>query len=300
MKLAHIPLVKIKKSNFFEYPEIKNKKKYFYESYEPYKLIKNKENYLLVDGYLRWENIGKKQQKFLVYEEKEFLNLWKERLIEKFYQGRTNWIFIYSLLEKTAIHYQQSLEEFIEKIKINTIIPNAKVLQTLKQMSKHQLLLKKIMPLESWNLQNYKSFQKINEEELDFFLQKLEKFQLNFSDYRKILDILFVLARLKKKKISVILDNIFQKEISLEKFQSLLFAARNPVYSQLLEKRKKALAQIQTPKELNFFYNQDLENSHLIFTAKIKNKKDWQKILYFFKNNVVYDKKLIDNLLNLL
>ena len=299
MKLQTIETSKIQTSEFFIYPNYSQLLGQKNDHYEPLKVLKQKKHYLLVDGYARFQQKAK-NWKCLVFPESEFFFLWESCLLDKFWQGRTNWILIAQMLEKIAVHFQKTVVEIFKRSNLRSIIPHSKFLNTILEMARRKSFLLKILPAESWSIQNYKIFCKNTDQEIALLAEKLSFFRLNFLQYKKILETFYDLKKLKKFSLRELLETLIEPKMSFSDFQKKLFTLRNPVASKIFEDRKKALASICLPAFMKVEYNDDLEQPFLFFICKTKNIKDWAKLLYFFKNEVLYQNKQIKTLYQLL
>lgn len=299
MKLQTIVTSKIQPSEFFIYPNYCQSLGQKNDNYEPLKLFKHKENYLLVDGYARFKQKAK-NWKCLVFQEQDFFFLWESRLLDKFHQGCTNWILIAQMLEKIAVYFKKPVVEILKESNLGSIIPHPQFLNTLLEMKRRKSFLLKILPAASWSIQNYKVFRNNTDQEIEYLAEKLLPFRLNFLQYKKILEPLYDLKKLKKCSLSELLDNIIEPEMNFDDFQKKLFTLRNPVASKIFEDRKKALEAVRLPAPIKIEYNDDLEQPFLFFSCQLKSSKDWKKLLYFFENEVLYQNKQIENLYQLL
>ena len=299
MQLKIIASEKIKTCALFEYPATKIQLTSSY--YEPPKVVQTQEHYLLVDGYQRWKHYPQNKQKCLVFPNSYFLKLWSAKLLNKFQNGKTNWIFLGELLQKMAKHKQISVVKLVAISELQQIIPHSDFLKIILEMFHRKDFLLSILPLESWTMQTYKVFQKLNNEELKLIGDKFKKFKLNFNQYKQILETLYDLKRLKKQSISSLLEfAITDSKTSLASFQNTLFNLKNPVASEILQKRAAALQKLKLATGIKINYDTNLESPYLNFYWKTKNIKDLKKFLFCFQNKLTYSHEQIDYLYNLL
>lgn len=299
MKLQNIAFTKIQTSELFSYPNSSKKTFSKSDNYEPLKVCQQGKKYILVDGYSRYHS-SKKNWQCLVFEQNDFFFLWESKLLDKFYHSQTHWIGIGQSLQKISVCLQKSILQIINHSKIKSIIPNAQFLDILLEMVRRKDFLLKILPAESWTIQNYKIFRKNTDQEILFLAKKLSPFCLNFGQYKQILEILYDLKRLKKCSISNLLEELLTPEISLSDFKKNIFILRNPFASRIFAQRKKALQKLRLPSTIQITYNEDLEQPLLFFRCQTKNTKDWQKLLNFFQKDVLFIKNEIENLYQLL
>ena len=75
-------------------------------------------------------------------------------------------------------------------------------------MEERKPTLQKILPAEKWSLQTYKAFQFLSNKEIEYLQQKFMPVSFNANEWKKILNFLTALKRVKKVSFLKLLDLI--------------------------------------------------------------------------------------------
>ena len=272
---------------------------------EPLKCIELKGEYYLLDGHQRWRYLEKENSyPFLVFESFLLEELWQKKLLYKWQNQKINLFELAKSIKNFAKFLKISEIELWYRLDFTSIFSRINFLKLALEMEERKPTLQKILPAEKWSLQTYKAFQFLSNKEIEYLQQKFMLVSFNANEWKKILNFLTALKRVKKVSFLKLLDLIetpaqlpeYSQQKKFEDWCKVLFALSNPITHQVQQQRKEKILNLELLPQIKLNYASDFEKKELNFYFQTKNSDELKKILLFLKNKVKSAESQIEDL----